>query len=158
MRDAELRAADCFYALKSFDQAAEYYDRVLERDVEPLDYALFQRAMSAKLDEDLEGQTDRLDQFLEDHPDSRLVVEALFQAGRSHIERANWQTPNPSSSLCRRLLCHATRQASPRGALSGRGETRTGRQGAGPVGPHSERIRQRQRGSRRIQHCGTLVD
>jgi TolA-binding protein len=86
MRDAELRAADCFYALKSFDQAADYYDRVLARGVKPLDYALFQRAMSAKLDDDLEGQTSRLDQLLVDHPDSRLVVEALFQAGRTHIE------------------------------------------------------------------------
>ena len=28
MRDAELRAADCFFALKSFNQAAGYYDRV----------------------------------------------------------------------------------------------------------------------------------
>ena len=86
MRDAELRTADCFYALKSFDQAADYYDRVLARGVKPLDYALFQRAMSAKLDDDLEGQTTRLDQLLADHPDSRLVVEALFQAGRTHIE------------------------------------------------------------------------
>jgi len=87
MRDAELRTADCFYALKSFDQASEYYDRVLARGVKPLDYALFQRAMSAKLDEDLAGQVTRLNQLLEDHPDSRLVVEALFQAGRTHIER-----------------------------------------------------------------------
>ena len=86
MRDAELRAADCFFALKSFNQAAEYYDRVLERDVEPLDYALFQRAMSAKLDQDLEGQTARLEQLLEAYPESRLAVEALFQAGRTHIE------------------------------------------------------------------------
>ena len=86
MRDAELRAADCFYALKSFDQAAEYYDRVLVRGVKPLDYALFQRAMSAKLDEDLAGQLGRLNQLLSDHPNSRLVVEALFQAGRTHIE------------------------------------------------------------------------
>ena len=87
MRDAELRAADCFYALKSFDQAAEYYDRVLDRGVKPLDYALFQRAMSAKLEDDLDGQIVRLDQLLNDHPESRLVVEALFQAGRSHIEQ-----------------------------------------------------------------------
>ena len=86
MRDAELRAADCFYALKSFDQAAKYYDRVLARGVKPLDYALFQRAMSAKLDEDLAGQLGRLNQLLSDHPNSRLVVEALFQAGRTHIE------------------------------------------------------------------------
>ena len=79
MRDAELRAADCFFALKSFNQAADYYDRVLERDVEPLDYALFQRAMSAKLDQDLEGQTARLEQLLEAYPNSRLVVEACFK-------------------------------------------------------------------------------
>ena len=55
-------------------------------DVEPLDYALFQRAMSAKLDQDLEGQIQRLAQLLEAYPNSRLVVEALFQAGRTHIE------------------------------------------------------------------------
>merc|ERR1711965_439619 len=56
MRDAELRTADCFYALKSFAQAGEHYDMVLERGVKPMDYALFQRAMSAKLDEDPAGQ------------------------------------------------------------------------------------------------------
>ena len=86
MRDAELRAADCFFALKSFDQAAEFYDRVLSREVEPMDYALFQRAMATKLDGDLDGQIDRLNQLLENYPESRLVVEALFQGGRTHIE------------------------------------------------------------------------
>lgn len=86
MRDAELRTADCFYALKSFDQSAKYYDRVLARGVQPLDYALFQRAMAAKLDEDVSGQLQRLDEVLKDYPNSRLVVEALFQAGKTHIE------------------------------------------------------------------------
>ena len=42
--------------------------------------------MSAKLDQDLEGQTARLEQLLQAYPNSRLVVEALFQAGRTHIE------------------------------------------------------------------------
>ena len=50
MRDAELRTADCFYALKSFEQAGEYYDRVLARGVKPMDYALFQSAMASKLE------------------------------------------------------------------------------------------------------------
>ena len=86
MRDAELRTADCFYALKSFEQAGDYYDRVLERGVKPMDYALFQRAMASKLDEDPEGQVARLEQLLADFPESRLVVEALFQASRTHIE------------------------------------------------------------------------
>lgn len=86
MRDAELRAADCFYALKGFDQAADYYDRVLAREVRPLDYALFQRAMSAKFDGDPQGQTSRMDQLLANHPKSRLVVEALYQGAKTHIE------------------------------------------------------------------------
>ena len=42
MRDVRVRTADCFYALKSFEQAGEYYDRVLARGVKPMDYALFQ--------------------------------------------------------------------------------------------------------------------
>ena len=89
MRDAELRTADCFYALKAFDQAANLYDRVLERDVKPLDYALFQRAMAAKLSDDPTGQVERLEQLLEEHPDSRLTVETLFQAARTHIEEGD---------------------------------------------------------------------
>lgn len=89
MRDAELRTADCFYALKAFDQAANYYDRVLGRGVKPLDYALFQRAMSAKLSDDPTGQVARLEQLLQEHPDSRLTVEALFQAARTHIEEGD---------------------------------------------------------------------
>ena len=86
MRDAELRTADCFYALKSFEQAGEYYDRVLARGVKPMDYALFQSAMAAKLNEDPGAQVTRLEQLLADFPESRLVVEALFQASRTHIE------------------------------------------------------------------------
>ena len=97
-RDAELRAADCFYALKSFDQAGDYYDRVLERGVKPLDYALFQRAMSSKFDGDAQGQTTRLDQLLADHPKSRLVVEALYQAAKTHIELEDSVPPRPSST------------------------------------------------------------
>ena len=86
MRDAELRTADCFYALKSFEQAGEYYDRVLARGVKPMDYALFQSAMASKLNEDPGAQVTRLEQLLADFPESRLVVEALFQASRTHIE------------------------------------------------------------------------
>ena len=86
MRDAELRAADCFYALKSFDQAAAMYDNVLDRGVAPLDYALFQRAMAAKLSDDPAAQVDRLEQLLVDHPQSRLRVEALYQCAKTHIE------------------------------------------------------------------------
>ncbi len=86
MRDAELRTADCFYALKAFTQAAEMYDRVLNRGIAPLDYPLFQRAMAARLSDDLEGQIDRLDQLLAEHPQSRLRVEALYEAAKSHID------------------------------------------------------------------------
>ena len=138
MRDAELRAADCFYALKSFDQAGDYYDRVLERGVKPLDYALFQRAMSSKFDGDAQGQTTRLDQLLADHPKSRLVVEALYQAAK--------QTLN-SKSRCRqgqaqphsRRICYTPVRRTP-WLMCLVGITR--RRGGVTTGPHSPRLRQ----------------
>ena len=89
LRDAELRIADCFRANKSYGQAVAYYDKVLDRGVEPLDYALFHRAMTSGYMENYDGQLAGLNQLVRDYPTSRYIPEALYQSGRTNIQQGN---------------------------------------------------------------------
>ena len=94
IRDAEMRIADCFRATKSYGQAVVYYDKVLQRGVEPLDYALFHRSMTASYLEHFDEQLAGLDQLINVYPTSRYIPEALYQAGRTNIRQGNLTTAN----------------------------------------------------------------
>lgn len=87
--DAELRTADCFYAKKEFSRAVNYYNRCMERDVGRMDYILFQRAMAyslSELDGALESQIADIDRLLKEFPNSRFVVDGLYESARTQIE------------------------------------------------------------------------
>jgi TolA-binding protein len=88
--DAELRTADCFYAKKEFDRAVTYYDKCLvNKHAVNIDYILYQRAMSISLSDDTHALTTQiqvLDRLLEEYPNSRFVVDALYESARTLIE------------------------------------------------------------------------
>tara|TARA_B100000780_G_scaffold278210_1_gene251008 strand:+ start:2401 stop:5562 length:3162 start_codon:yes stop_codon:yes gene_type:complete len=89
--DAELRTADCFYAKKEFDRAVTYYDKCIVNEYAVnIDYILYQRAMSISLSNDTNALLDQimgLDRLLEEYPNSRFVVDALYESARTQIER-----------------------------------------------------------------------
>lgn len=84
--DATLRTGDCFYANKSFDQAATAYQQVIQAQGEGSEYARFQRALCLGYLEDLAGQIAELTTLIASSPTSSYVPEARYEAGRAHIE------------------------------------------------------------------------
>lgn len=84
--DATLRTGDCFYANKSFEQAATAYQTVIQKGAEGNDYARFQRAMCLGILERPLDQLDELTALIESHPNSSYVPEARYEAGRTLIE------------------------------------------------------------------------
>lgn len=84
--DATLRTADCFYANKSFDQAADAYKQVIERAGEGSDYARFQQALCLGYMDNLEAQVAALNDLMLNEPNSSYIPEARYEAGRALIE------------------------------------------------------------------------
>ena len=89
--DAEMRTADCFYVKKEFDRAVTYYDKCLSNvNATSIDYILYQRAMSISLTDTpdaLPSQIAGLDRLLKEYPNSRFIVDALYESARTQIER-----------------------------------------------------------------------
>lgn len=86
-RDAKLRTGDCFFANKSFGQAAEAYTAVLTE--EATDYAQFQLALCRSYLDDRRGAIAAFDALIARHPSSSLVPEARYEAARRLIEEGD---------------------------------------------------------------------
>jgi TolA-binding protein len=82
--DAQLRAGDCFFANKSFAQAADSYAAVLASEAS--DYAQFQVALCRGYLDDRAAAIDAFDLLVRDYPISSLVPEARYEAARLLIQ------------------------------------------------------------------------
>lgn len=82
--DAQLRAGDCFFANKSFAQAADSYSAVLASEAS--DYAQFQVALCRGYLDDRPAAIAAFDLLVRDYPTSSLVPEARYEAARLLIE------------------------------------------------------------------------
>lgn len=82
--DAQLRAADCFFANKAFTQASESYTAVLSKEAS--DYGQFQLALCRSFLDDREGAIAAFNALIVRHPESSLVPEASYEAARRLIE------------------------------------------------------------------------
>lgn len=87
--DAVLRAADCFFITRSFARAKEYYDIVIKRGYDALDYAMYQKAIIEGLVGNNNEKLAGLNALARNYPNSRYAPEALLESGRTlmNIER-----------------------------------------------------------------------
>ncbi len=83
--DAYLRVGDCFYVIKSYDQAIQYYDKVADNSQGNKDYAMFQKAMCYGYN----GQQDKMawvmKSLLTEIPDSKFKVDAKYELAKSYL-------------------------------------------------------------------------
>lgn len=87
--DAYLRAGDCLFKTNSYDEAVIYYNQCIDQKSAGYDYALYQRGLI----EGLKGQPFEkiltLEQLIEEHPDSDLTDDALYQLGDTYLAVGN---------------------------------------------------------------------
>lgn len=79
------RIADCYYISLKYDQAIDYYDKVIERNAAAADYAMFQKGFALGLKNDQESKVSVLTTLISRYPSSSLVPSALFERGRAYM-------------------------------------------------------------------------
>ena len=84
--DALLRAADCFFVLKDYSSAKNYYNRVANRNVQGSDYGLFQTAMISGLEKNPTKKLETLNLLQELYGNSAYADDALFEKGQTFIQ------------------------------------------------------------------------
>ncbi len=84
LADANLRIADCFYMLKNYNGADEYYRAASKIGGSDPDYALFQIAMTNGLLNDTEGKVTMLQKLVADYPESKYLDEGYYEIGKAN--------------------------------------------------------------------------
>ncbi|HUS86809.1 MAG TPA: tetratricopeptide repeat protein [Bacteroidales bacterium] len=83
--DVHNRMADCYYISTDYDQAIEYYNKVIGKGGKGADYAMFQKGFALGLKHDQRAKVQVISQLLTGYPRSSLVPNALFERGRAYV-------------------------------------------------------------------------
>lgn len=110
--DACLRAGDCMFYTRQYDQAKEYYARAMNLNSAAGDYVLYQTATVNGLQRKYEEKISCLKSLVSGYPSSAFVAAALYEQGRAYqqIDRQNdaisvfqkIRTDFPQSELARK--------------------------------------------------------
>ncbi|MEM1135109.1 MAG: tetratricopeptide repeat protein [Bacteroidota bacterium] len=84
--DALVRLADCYYVLKSYDQALQYYDAALENNSLEPDYVYFQKGQVARFMNRLNDAVANFDAVISSYPSSPYRDKALFNRAEIYFE------------------------------------------------------------------------
>ena len=88
LADAYLRAGDCLFLLRRYDQAKVYYDKVAkagDRFKESAQYALYQTAEGLYRKRNYRGAVNTFDQLIRNYPDASIRDNALDRISEIYI-------------------------------------------------------------------------
>jgi len=89
VNDAILRLGDCYFVLKNYGRANEYYNRILSQHAKGEDYALFQRGMIQGLQGQLDTKISTLQSLLNQFPTSDYADDASFEMAYTYFLKNN---------------------------------------------------------------------
>jgi len=92
--DASLRAADCMFYRRQYDQAKEYYSMAINLNRSVGDYALYQIALVSGLQRNYNGKIQDLERLVNGYPESAYLASALYEEGRAYQ-----QTDQPEQAV-----------------------------------------------------------
>jgi TolA-binding protein len=89
-QDAYIRMADCYYMNRDFKTAVPMYNKVLEYSWPASDYATFQKAMVAGVNNPAE-KVNLLNGLIRKYPNSYLVVEANMEIANTYLSNEQFR-------------------------------------------------------------------
>lgn len=92
--DACLRAGDCYFYDRKYDQAKDLYSLAGNTDKNAGDYALYQTAIVNGLQRNYRQKIQNLELLVRDYPASAYLASALYEEGRAYQ-----QTDDPEQAL-----------------------------------------------------------
>jgi TolA-binding protein len=93
-QDAYIRSADCYYMNREFKIAVPMYNKVLEYSWAASDYATFQKAMVAGVNNSAE-KISLLNGLIRKYPGSDLVAEANMEIANSYLSNEQFRESLP---------------------------------------------------------------
>ncbi len=93
-QDAYIRSADCYYMNRDFKIAVPMYDKVLEYSWPASDYATFQKAMVAGVNNSAE-KISLLNGIIRKYPSSGLVAEANMEIANTFLSNEQYRESIP---------------------------------------------------------------
>ena len=94
LSNACLRAGDCMFYKRQYDQAKEYYNMAMNVDRSNGDYALYQTALVNGLQRRYDQKIKDLDKLVTEYPKSAYLPSALYEEGRAYQ-----QTDRPGEAI-----------------------------------------------------------
>ena len=88
-RDATVRLADTYLMQNDYPRASEEYAKVYTRYSDDDIYANYQGALVSGLMEDYQKKIELLADAVAAHPTARLYPEAMYELGRTYVQRNN---------------------------------------------------------------------
>jgi TolA-binding protein len=92
VNDALARLGDCYFVLKNYNTAMDYYSRIIQRHSQGEDYALFQRGMIQGLQGSSDAKIGTLTQVLTNYPKSDYADDASFEIAYTYYLRNDGAT------------------------------------------------------------------
>ncbi|MCJ8210282.1 tetratricopeptide repeat protein [Mucilaginibacter sp. RS28] len=89
INDAVTRLGDCYFVLKSYPQALNYYNRIITQQSPGQDYALFQRGMIQGLQGQLDTKIATLNDVISKYPNSDFADDAVFEIAYTYFLKNN---------------------------------------------------------------------
>jgi tetratricopeptide (TPR) repeat protein len=86
MGDAVLRAGDCHFKNKNYNDALALYNEAVTKKYDGFEYALYQKAIIRGLQGQPLEKVVALENLIERYPSSRYTDEALYQLGQTYFE------------------------------------------------------------------------
>ncbi|HEY1025827.1 MAG TPA: tetratricopeptide repeat protein [Sphingobacteriaceae bacterium] len=90
LADATLRLADSYFVLKNYDNALQYYNRIIANKGKGEDYALFQRGMIQGLQNDNDAKIATHQGLLLQFPKSNYADDAVFEIGYTYFVKGDF--------------------------------------------------------------------
>ncbi len=89
LTDANLRIGDSYFMLNQYRAAMEYYDKAVKLGASDPDYALYQKAMTQGLLNDVQSKISALNTLTSKYQESRYLDAAYYELGRSYRSFGN---------------------------------------------------------------------
>jgi len=87
LADANLRIGDCFYMMKQYEGAKEFYSAAVSLSKSDPDYSLYQLAMTEGFLGNYDSKLEKLNNLTSGYPKSRYLDAAYYEIGRLYISK-----------------------------------------------------------------------
>lgn len=93
--DATLRAADCYYMLKDYNNALNLYNKVISGRQQGADYATYQKGLIMGINGDYNQKVSLLKQLSQQYPASSFNTDADYEIAVTYINNQQYQEAIP---------------------------------------------------------------